>query len=437
VKYKAVLFFLFSILQSSFAFGQWEAILGMQVKEALGRFGLDLKGAVDNAGAQGNYVVENAANKGNLLLQNAYYLLDKQLDKRVSQLSQEKIELVRALYNISDQVNRSMEGVLELEDFVVLDIENIINQIPLKNDVYYVRRIQGYAISHQNNGIYTVKITGGAFGPGFINDIKVNNVVLDRTSFRTPRAHTLEFDIPVQLVNGLFADISTARIPITVSCKKMKRRFLRGEKLEEVFNYQDKLILLPLFPVTSYLFDETYKSSTWSDDVYLSAEGHTVLERTGEEGEEHKISGSVSATIPDGCLMVGEVPRADPGTHMRWGDPVYTNENKTVTRSAEHWIHDRPTHIYIAAKYRKPVPKVETKALQFTENGSALVKLKYGTYIADFDEEYRNFTLTLNLFNGKTYVITPTSPNLDIYRFRIEPSGNSQRIVLDIKDPVR
>lgn len=48
------------------------------------------------------------------------------------------IELAEAMTKFSELVDQAQGGVLEIEDFVALDVQRILNQIPFKEDEYLI-----------------------------------------------------------------------------------------------------------------------------------------------------------------------------------------------------------------------------------------------------------------------------------------------------------
>ena len=217
---------------------------------------------IDKAAMDGDFLVEKNARMLKMSVQDLKYIMADQLDRTKDQVSEDCRLVVSRLGELIEQVKRSKGGLLKLEDFLALDLDRIVVRLvphfTTPRPAWLIRRIDGYSQVYQEDGVYTFKVVGAAFGPEFSSRVVVNGDEVFVFSMKTPRAYTLEFDVPVNVLNPKFRDDKPERAEIEFESK--------GGDLKKPFQYKDKILLLPKKPV-EYELNEQRLERDWTKEV--------------------------------------------------------------------------------------------------------------------------------------------------------------------------
>jgi hypothetical protein len=428
---------------------QSEIVGGLLVGKALDDFAKRLKEIVADATANGDFLLEKNARLVLGVVRDVNILFGEQLDKAVDKLDRNHQNILATVGRLVDEVQGFKGRMLSLEDFVALDLEHVLGQLPKPlgygKDSYSFRRLDGYSQRYQEEGVYSFRFVGAAFGPGFRAKILVNGKPVQTLDIRTPRVYVLEFDVPVEVLNGKFRDKTVERGDVEVES------FADG-KDKPVFTYKDKILLLPKYPIEFELF-ERQKVQTWSKETYWTAESSTFVARA-EEGRPK--FGTASVKVPDNCRMLKETVtiRVKPtleelndvtyrwmleslrrqGREVDWAtDTNYSDEDRAVSRGFANWLpHDR--HLFMKVAYRKPVFEMKDRPSRIGKTVDGRQYLPFGTTLADFSPEYQSFTLNVKWFNGRKEVLTPTRLSRPYVSATLETTS-APRLRVDVSWP--
>ncbi|NNG45468.1 hypothetical protein HJP15_21570 [Pseudoalteromonas sp. NEC-BIFX-2020_002] len=416
----------------------------MSVKEILDQLQVKADAVVGTAVEGGDYLVEKTGRKLGLAIDNLDILLSKQrnstFDQLDSSLQQGLLSLEKTLNNID-----SLKGqIMEIEHFLAMDIQNVVNDLPFTSEKYSLRDIQGYSQIFQPDGSYSYRLLGNAFAAENKVDITINGVKLDSIYVDNSKANISSFSIPAEAINGEFKDTEVSRINFEVSVQKkeknswLSRLFGADEYVyEKIYTYQDKVLLLPRYPAT-YELKEHYSVEKWSEKTYWSSEGSASVGATGEsaEGENPHKHVNACATIPNGTQMIQSTisTRESYGGWGRWdGGPWYSNEGRTVCKRFKHWVHDKGRTVYIKVQYKKPEVDVASKTASLNklgENGKQDKNLEFGAwYESRLSSNYQSFDLIVKYFNGKKYSLTPTTLSEKV-NTKLENKSNFKRLLV-------
>jgi hypothetical protein len=409
--------------------------------KALDNFADRLEGIVGQATKSGDFLVEKNARLLHGVVADARIQLEEVLDKTVGELKLEHRNFLATLNTAVEEI--AVKGpirLLELQDFLALDLENIVRQMPGRISLFgktseklSFRRLDGYSQVYQKDGVYSFRFIGAAFGPDFRSTVTVNGTKVKLLDMRTPRAYVLEFDVPVQALNEKFSDGKVERVDIQVESF--------AEDKKPVFSYKNQVLLLPKSPV-SVKVTERYKAKEWSKESYTSEEGATAMPALGhypKDDRDHVVV-QVSASIPPGCLMLKDTVavRFEPASAAPWsrqeGAARFTREDQVASVTYHHWIEKFGGTAYIKVNYKKPevVTKEREVAVGTKVDGKNLIP--FGSTIASFSPEYEGFTLEAKWFNGREATLTPTQLNRPGIKVSLETSS-PPRLLLDMAWP--
>lgn len=413
-----------------------DVVIGNKLNE----FNDRLDRVVDDAARAGDYLVEKNARMVHLLVDNLSAELDAQRNDTLDRLSAENQRVLATADRLVQEVSNASGRLLDLEDFLALDLAEILGQLPIalgRTKLHSLRRIDGYSQIHQDEGVYTFRVIGNTFGPGYVCDVRVRGVPVRLLDMRTSQARTLEFDVPVEVLNPEFRDDEVARVDLELVCRKTDD----APDAPPAFSTKAKILLLPRAPL-SYRLIEHRVEKTWSAETYWSAEGRDRIARRGEV--------TVSTRIPDGCLMLKDTVTITPtpdqiaaenlrvqrfqqnGRVFAWADDLrFTDEDRVVSRTLRFFgAERRPAQpVSIKVQYRKPVERVVDAPVTF-EAGPSRDRLPFGTSFARLAPGSKSFTLETQWFNGRKAILTPTrsaAPGIKVDRESV--SGFSRLVV--------
>lgn len=378
------------------------------------------------ASLDGQYLIEKSAREARMLLDNLDIIMADQRNKTIDRLSDENQKALAALDKVVDELTGMQDKILDLEDFVFLDIQNLMNRVPFTSDVYLMRQIKGYSQAFKPEGVYSITAIGNAFTPDRTVRIWVTGKEIADFNLQLRRANEVRFSVPVAQLNGKFQEANVVRAPVQI------KSF--DKKGHEIYSYSGQILLLPKYPI-NYALTETVATTQWSPNTIALENSITLPQSPGNE--KWTAPYPLVVTIPKGCKMEksGYWCRATyaPGTWDQVSGPTFSGENDgTATWVVQNQIHNRERVFIGHVLYRKPSPNEKTNALAFTETKTPFAdRLGQGTYTVRFGDTYKTFDLDLRYFNGERHKLTPTkmdSPGVsggletktDFYRLRID-----------------
>ncbi len=421
---------------------QFEVIGGLVVGKALDDFANRLDQIVGDATKNGEYVVEKNGRILQGVVRDARIQLEEVLDKKVNDLKGEHRNFLATLNTLVDEIKDSHARILELQDFLALDLENIVGQMPgqktlfgSKSEKLSFRRLDGYSQVFQKEGVYSFRVIGAAFGPGYRSAVKVNGTKVKIMDMRTPRIYVLEFDVPVEVLNKTFDDYDVRRVDIQIES-------FTEDKEKPVFSYDNKILLLPKQPISVRLV-ERYTGKEMSKETYDSEEGSRFLPKTNvypNKDEEPCSRGTASVTVPPGCVIEKNTveTRIEPAALTSWSrwdkETNYSNEDRTVSKSCKHWIEKTDITIYLKVKYRKPVTVTKDRVLPVGTAVKDKFFIPFGTTLVDLSGDYQSFTLEAKWFNGREYTLTPVQITRPGIKAALETTS-PPRLLIDLSWP--
>ncbi len=284
---------------------------------------------------------------------------------------------------------------------------------------------------YQKHGMYTFRMIGAAFGPEFRSALAIDSVPVKSFNMRTAGKYVLEFDLPVSAINSKFDDNDVVRVPIQAAC-------YRGDEPKEVFLYKNMILLLPKAPV-KFKLTERYDAKEWSKEEYPSVIGSAIIPPLGHypgNGND-VIAGTVSASIPSGCLMSRDKIKVwfEPVGLQAWSywrpDTIYSNENLTVSKTCQHNLEKTECKIYMQVWYKKPITVTRERILTGGTKIGSNQYLPFGTTLIDLSEGYLSFTLEAEWFNGWETKLTPIRQTRPGLALAVE-GGPSKRLMIDV-----
>lgn len=386
--------------------------------------------SVDRAVAGGDYLVEKAGRTADALLQTTDYVIGKNIDTTFEKLNRSQQALLIELHGMSTQLNKLEGGILQLEDFIALDLQSALNQIPFKSDVYLMRSIEGFALNHKPTGTHRMTLTGNCFGPEFAAKVEINGKSYGAAFQLSTRANQLTVEVPAVDIANLFNDTEVVRVPIKIECKA-------NGKSSIIYDYEGVILLLPRFPY-KYTLEESWIGSDWSSELFgvsntRKADG-VGRPKGGVKGENPHRHTTLMLTAPAGCrLERGSIRWGGGSGWGRWDtDEHFTDGDRRVERRYKSW-YEHVSEISAQGKYRKLVDTTERTAAKFDRGEDGL--LSFGLATAPLHDRYQGFDLTLKAFNGDSIRITPSSSQPSGVRVRVESDGKAHRLSIEIANP--
>lgn len=395
-----------------------------------------LTASIDRATINSDYLLE----KNLMRLELVGHALAGRLEKETGTNREfVSVELEEAMTKFSELVDQAQGGILELEDFFVLDIQRILNQIPFKKDEYLIRRVDGYSVENRINGAYEFRLLGNAFEPGNSYKVTVDGVSVDPSNvYGGASSNTLRFTVPVDLLNNKFSVGKVERISYSLAVSKPNTD-------KEFFEFESHILLLPTHPV-QFKLTETRKDHRWSGENNSKICSRSVGP-SGRNGVWTQAEMSCSVSDPAQERFTREKSRRTSGSHSRADAARFNADKTTATSTCHNQCHDCPrtctwdlgveSKVYYSGDFEielKPLSLTSLKPV--TADGSSFIP--YGSYEAKISSEYETFTFSSQYFNGKPIVLHPRK--LTEYGIRIAiDSDDSQdaqfkRLIIEVKD---
>lgn len=197
----------------------------------------------------GNALIAKAGDEIHVATQNLGILLDDQREKLFDDLAVEQRGIFIELNKIIEGVSSLGTTVTNVEELAALDLQDLLNRIPLiESKDFYVRSIGGLTMNY-NSGGRTVTLRGLGFGFDDSNrkyevSISVAGKDVPLTSFVRPDTFTLQFTVPNDSLESLFQEEAVAHAPVLFKTKISKKGSgADWTKVEYGINFN--LLLLP------------------------------------------------------------------------------------------------------------------------------------------------------------------------------------------------
>ena len=397
-----------------------------------------LTASIDRAVINGDYLLEKNLRSLDLYAKSLLNKVQEELGTNREFASRELVSLSERFSNLIDQAEG---GILNVEDFIVLDIQNVINQIPFKNDKYIIKRVTGYSQKFKPKGQYDFTLVGNAFSPDMKYDISVNGSPLDqKLIYGGAAANTLRFSVPVELLNNKFDEFEANRVPINVDVISKKKTFTA---------YDGDIILLPKYPI-KYRITETVDSFTWSGQNNTKECSRTVG-ATGKNGKWENEPMKCVVNKPDKQRFTGQISkRLSVSSHAKADDLSFTEGNTVATSTCHNECHDcSRTCTWVAGVEEKvfgPVKNVlALNPLSLNAQTPKVIDetnyVSFGTYDAVLSDVNSTFTVAVEYFNGTNHVLHPQKIREGSISINIDSDDNAnrnyQRLIVNIDNPFK
>jgi hypothetical protein len=426
----------------------------------LGRLEASVDARIDHAANRAEYLEEKTLRQLALLIDNLHEILRDQQETLWGNLAPNLQNSLRQIESVLDRADQLAGKVLELEDFMVLDLQMLINEMPWKAERFLLRRIDGYSQFFQPTGTYTYRLVGNAFQPDNRIQASIAGAGIQPEWIHLgERAHTVRFEIPAQILNPRFPEQgSPRRVPfvlvVTRPAEGLWSWLPFGEKETEVFRLEESLTLLPKLAATYELRehlaqDQPAAAARWSG---WSAE-ITVPGRRSECSGCGSCPSCSRANCEWGCLRLpaGSVPARDgrgqiiadkretDSPYGKFGcNPPIIRDTGEICWRYKNW-HTREHHASFRVKYFPREKAVTKQLVSLTKLGSddSVGGLEFGqTYQRIFVAGYQSFDLVLRLFNGREIQATPGSAsNTALLDHSVEAMPDFKRLIIRLKRP--
>ncbi|MDH5886533.1 hypothetical protein [Vibrio splendidus] len=395
------------------------SIVGKSMKDSAGKISF----GIDRATANSDYLLEKNLRTLQIMSNNLSHQLSVETAKNRSFVSQ---ELSNSFTKLNELVEDAQGGILDIQDFIVLDTTSVINQLPLKTDIYVIRRIKGYGVQYKNEGEYEFEIIGNAFNPTNKYRVEINNKQVDVNNIHSPVANTLFFTVPVSLLNGTFEDSSVVRV-------ELKMESIKDDDV--IFTYDGNVILLPKLPVTYNLTDK-FKKDVWVAQTGVKRYGKP-MGPTGEEGVWHKHALSASIENPLTQRFSKVVNQGTDGSHSYCRGGIITDNGKKINVNCANQCHDCTRNGYVELSYEELSYVEDQRSLLFTSDAESKHLLTYGTHFSRLDPNNQSWTLEVKFFNGKLITLHPQKLMDTGVRAYLDTDQDSdfKQLILEIDDP--
>lgn len=399
-------------------------ILGNKINSAIDKLNWGLEKSIVNA----DYRMEKNLRTLQLITTNIQAEFNKEVQRNRNFVSEEMTKNIDKIGSLIDEVKG---GVLEVEDFIVLDAHNIINQVPFKKDIFLIRKINGYGTIFKENGTYNYSIIGNAFQPNKFYKVSIDDYEISEANIFLRAANQITFTLPTSVLNNKFLETSITRAKLHILSYDKK------DDKNPFFEFSGEVLLLPKSPI-QYNFFEFSNKPTWSDEKYYK----TFSFDMGPTGEEKKWDVSpreVSVDDPTTQKFTRLVEKHLSGSHSTFTEESFTPDYKTYHVTIANQCHDCSRSFFGTLEYVKLL-NVNDQERRFFESDTAKKGvLTYGVHTLSLSKEYQLFELSIIYFNGEKvflnkerlsdkerdcYVSISKSENETLRRLSLELKGN-------------
>ncbi len=396
-------------------------IVAKSLKETADKIGW----SIDRAAANSDYLLEKNLRTLEVISNGIAHQFAEETAKNREFVSEKLSESVTRL---NELVEQAQGGILEIEDFVVLDTQGFINQIPLKKDLFIVRRIKGYGVQYRESGEYDFEVVGNAFQPEYNYKIKIDDIDVDIGNIHSPIANTIIFTIPVAAINDKFLEGDLKRLTLQISSFKAT-----GEQFS---NFNGNILLLPKFPV-KYRVAEKYKKEKWGP-ANKTMRFYRAMGPTGKNGvwHRHTLEGSVSDRNTQKFVKV--VGIGTDGSHSWCKNPVFSDANRKISVSCANQCHDCTRNGWVEVSYQELTYDDDSQDIWFESDKNKKNLLTYDTHFARLNSNNQSWTIIINYFNGRKITLHPQKLQEKGIRAYVDSDQNSsfKQLIIEISDPI-
>lgn len=441
MKIKLYLLIIIVIGQIELSYGQ--NIFKVVEENTVGNFIKNISNEVNkmlgDATTRADYLLEKNLTMLNLMINNLQKNLSSDLDKKIKNI---KGATKEAIYDIGEVAGNLLKATkndfLKSEEFLKIDIFEILNKIPLIRKNYFISSIDGIGQSFRNSGEYSLTIMGSAFN--FEDSIlfSINGKLLGSNEV-VPGRSSATISFPANYVNGSFKNTEVNRVPFTVRSFRKKKR--KGA-YKEIYSYNGKLLLLPKLPVVKYRLIISNTEDRWAKEETESQVFEKEIPRA--VGDKQWSEGFITAQIPTGVLLLKNTIDVHPDNNLAWTvidrNYKYDLAANTITVRVRHQWDSRTVKFYLSYKYKMPIKSAEKDTTVFLENATGRKYksgLPFGTHFFKLSNRYGFFILEVTMFNGEVITFTPNDPEKSGISVKVkESSGDNKRLVVEIKKQI-
>lgn len=227
-------------------------LAGKVVSSILTQFEAMATRLINLAGDTGNGLIGQAGEEVHLQIADFGIMLTGQQDKLFEQLDPSMRNALIELNGLVSSVNNLSTQASYLEQFASLDIQTVLNRIPLTHhQEFLVKAIRGYTLTSADNRQLTVIGLGiglGETGQGCVLGMTIDGTPLPSDALQPgPDEFTLTVNIPPNVIANRFDPIRIVHLPVTLTCD------LRHHGQSQKHNVNFDLLLLPITPGTMQL----------------------------------------------------------------------------------------------------------------------------------------------------------------------------------------
>ena len=361
-------------------------ILGNKLNSAIEKLNWGLEKSIIDA----DYRMEKNLRTIQLMTANIQTEFNNELQKNRNFVSQEMTKNIDKISLLIDDVKG---GLLEVEDFIFLDAQSIINEIPFKKDNYFIRRINGYGTAFKESGTYSYSIIGNAFQPNKHYKLTIDDYEVSESNIYRRSANQLSFSLPTSVLNKNFLESSITRAKLNILC------FEKKEDKKPFFEFNGEVLLLPKFPV-QYSFSEFSNKPTWSEEKFYKQFSFD-LGPTGKEKKWDVVGRDVSVDDPLTQKFTRVVNKATSGSHTAFGEEYFTPDGKSYHLTIANQCHDCSRTFYGTLEFVKLKNVADVQRRYFESDSSKRAALSYGVHTLTLNDQYQLFELTIIFFNGE------------------------------------
>jgi hypothetical protein len=380
-----------------------------------------------------------AAGQALLTIDNLAAALGDELNKSLQEASAEAQRLISAIdETLTELIKKISNEVEDIESHLNLDINDILNRVPLLKEKYLLTRIVGCGQLFRTDGTFAFRFEGNAFKHDTLTEVYVNGKKLERLSQSVD--NQLSFSLPVSDFLGRFKDFELAFVPIKIICSRQKSLWKKLLSLnfnpEVIFSHDGSILLFPRYPFT-YSLVRKVEQVTWvsSDPIGASAHCNSTsdsanpttcfLIATAPPDRRFPIGGSIKFFLggnqmpPDNWAVSCSISGGAAAT------PILPGEDRQVRRTGLCGIDSGPgVEFAMAVPTEKSVKAMVSSTVELHSVGvldsaaadqtKLLEGIKYyqaGRYAANLgnDDGEVGFEFSLSMFNGQKVQVTEVS----------------------------
>lgn len=409
---------------------------------------------IEKASQEGQYLLQQGAMEVLLTLQTLDSMLREQQDHAWKNLDRTIQDSFR---QIDKRLQTLEDGVLRYQDFLYLDISDLMDRIPLLKGEKTLRSVKGIGQPYKRAGTYRIELLGSAFRPGAETQVKVGSFTVPADHLESARANQLRISVPAERLKTLFQESDVTLVPVEVAVFEMRERSLwdwiwSGFESHERVQLVDYSFPIRLLPKTagSYFLEELQtveaakgppRWSDWSPTLRLSKIGYSTCKHcnSAKKGEVcAPIPNKAEVVLKGGLPVVGRWEGGSCNEFCGWYGNPYRSGGK-VCQVWGNWRKSYGGSARLRFQYRVLEDTVVRAPLTLRRVGEAAAggveRLEFGRlYETELSPKSSSYNLVLKLFNGEEVIITPKARvNGDLAEVETELlQGDAHRLLLKL-----